>query len=382
MVMHLTEQLAQEIVDRTMSILPYNINVMDDEGKIIGSGDRKRLLTKHEGACEVLRRRQTIEIGRDDTLHWDGVREGMNLPILFQGEILGVVGITGDPEEIRGYGELVKMTTEMIIEQAFLQKQIQLDERIKEEFVHQLINGKDLDENLFYEKAKSLQVDLTIPRVVLLIKGVMKELEQTRKLQLMINDIIDEDDLSVTTYTGEVVIVKKVYVENDQWKKERTLNTLKIWLSQLKKVDSLIKIAIGDHYPIVQLYQSFIEAKETMVVGEKLAPEQAIFDFDEFAIYVFMNKLAKEIDNNPFLALINKLKSDDRLGELQKTLEVYINENGKAINTAEKLFIHRNSLQYRLEKIKEVTGKDPRNHKDLFELYLSLIMNAFISGDR
>jgi carbohydrate diacid regulator len=378
MTIYLTEQLAQEIVDRTMAILPYNINVMDQEGRIIGSGDKQRISTKHEVASEVLRKKETVEIGKGDTEYWKGVKEGINLPILFQGEVLGVVGITGDLEIIRGYGELVKMTTEMIIEQAFLQRQLQLDERIKEELVHQWLNGNHLDESLFYEKAKSLQVDLLISRVVIVVKSDDHDLERKRKVELMINELIEQDDLTVTTYTGEIVIVKKVNVKDDRWEKERTLNTIRIWMTQLTKIDSTIKVAIGSYHPTFKkLYQSFIEAKETMAVGEKLAPEQKVLVYDDLSIYVFMSKLANEIENNPFFDLINRLKEEDELGELQKTLQVYINHSGKAINTSNELFIHRNSLQYRLEKIKEVTGKDPRNYKDLFELYLSLIIDTF-----
>ncbi|MCL7747965.1 sugar diacid recognition domain-containing protein [Halalkalibacter alkaliphilus] len=378
MTIYLTEQLAQEIVDRTMAILPYNINVMDQDGRIIGSGDKQRISTKHEVASEVLRKKETVEIGKGDTEYWKGVKEGINLPILFQGEVLGVVGITGDLEIIRGYGELVKMTTEMIIEQAFLQKQLQLDERIKEELVHQWLNGNHLDESLFYEKAKSLQVDLLISRVVIVVKSDDQKLERKRKVELMFNELIEQDDLIVTTYTGEIVIVKKVDVKDDRWEKERTLNTIRIWMTQLTKIDSTIKVAIGSYHPTFKkLYQSFIEAKETMVVGEKLAPEKKVLLYDDLSIYVFMSNLANEIENNPFFDLINRLKEEDELGELQKTLQVYINQSGKAINTSNELFIHRNSLQYRLEKIKEVTGKDPRNYKDLFELYLSLIIDTF-----
>ncbi|KHF39154.1 sugar diacid recognition domain-containing protein [Halalkalibacter okhensis] len=377
MTMFLTEMLAQEIVDRTMAILPYNINVMDQEGKIIGSGDRKRILTKHEVASEVLRRKEAVEIGRADMDSWNGVKEGINLPIVFQGEVVGVVGITGDPNDTRGYGQLVKMTTEMIIEQAFLQKQLQLDERIKEEFVHQLISGNHLDDHLFYEKAKSLQVDLAVPRVVIVVKSNSHEMAQNRKLELYLSKLIEDDDLIATIYTGELVIIKKVYEKDRRWERERTLQTVQMWISQLHKMDSSIKMAVGRVAAVEKLHQSFTEAKETLGVGEKLVPEQKLLLFDDFSIYVFISKLANEIETNPLAELVQRLKHEDELGDLKKTLHVYIKENGKASNTANELFIHRNSLQYRLEKIKEITGKDPRNYKELFELYLSLMMDLF-----
>ena len=66
----LTSEIAQNIVNRTMKILPYNVNVMDKEGKIIGSGDKKRLALKHEAAVEVIKKKRTIEIISEEALLW------------------------------------------------------------------------------------------------------------------------------------------------------------------------------------------------------------------------------------------------------------------------------------------------------------------------
>jgi carbohydrate diacid regulator len=54
---------------------------------------------------------------------------------------------------------------------------------------------------------------------------------------------------------------------------------------------------------------------------------------------------------------------------------VYVEENGDVNKVAGRLFIHRNTLRYRLERIAELTNKDPRNVKDLLELYLSILQN-------
>ena len=68
------------------------------------------------------------------------------------------------------------------------------------------------------------------------------------------------------------------------------------------------------------------------------------------------------------------LSEYDKNNELQNTLDTYIEENGNLNQTAKKLYIHRNTLSYRLQKIGEVTGKDPRKIKDLLELTLSKLL--------
>lgn len=117
---HLDTKMAQDIVARTMRIIDTNINVMDARGRIIGSGDRERIGELHEGALLVLSQGRVVDIDDAVARHLHGVRQGINLPLRLEGEIVGVIGLTGEPESLRKYGELVCMTAEMMLEQSRL----------------------------------------------------------------------------------------------------------------------------------------------------------------------------------------------------------------------------------------------------------------------
>ncbi len=93
----LDRALAQDIVDRAMAILPYNVNVMDYLGIIIGSGDPERLCTRHEGAQRVLANGQVVEIDSLAALRLGVVKPGVNLPLMLDHQLVGVLGITGAP---------------------------------------------------------------------------------------------------------------------------------------------------------------------------------------------------------------------------------------------------------------------------------------------
>ncbi len=71
--------------------------------------------------------------------HLHGVRQGINLPLRLEGEIVGVIGLTGEPETLRKYGELVCMTAEMMLEQSRLMHLLARDSRLREELVMNLI---------------------------------------------------------------------------------------------------------------------------------------------------------------------------------------------------------------------------------------------------
>jgi carbohydrate diacid regulator len=76
------------------------------------------------------------------------------------------------------------------------------------------------------------------------------------------------------------------------------------------------------------------------------------------------------------MELVSLMSNLDKAGnklELIQTIEAYIEENGDISSVANKLNIHRNTLNYRLERINNLTGKNPKNLLELFELLCGLI---------
>ncbi|MSE18163.1 carbohydrate diacid regulon transcriptional regulator CdaR, partial [Pantoea agglomerans] len=156
---HLDARLAQDIVARTMKIIDSNVNVMDARGRIIGSGDRERIGELHEGALLVLSQGRVVDIDEAVAKHLHGVRPGINLPLRIDGDIVGVIGLTGEPLALRHYGELVCMTAEMMLEQARLLHMLAQDSRLREELVLNLIRSDTLSPQLT-EWAQRLGIDL------------------------------------------------------------------------------------------------------------------------------------------------------------------------------------------------------------------------------
>ncbi|MBN0818798.1 carbohydrate diacid regulon transcriptional regulator CdaR, partial [Pseudomonas aeruginosa] len=86
-----------------------------------------------------------------------------------EGEIVGVIGLTGEPESLRKYGELVCMTAEMMLEQSRLMHLLAQDSRLREELVMNLIQAEEHTPAL-NEWAQRLGIDLNQPRVVAMIE--------------------------------------------------------------------------------------------------------------------------------------------------------------------------------------------------------------------
>lgn len=71
--MKLSKAIALKIVLEMMNVIPYNINVMDENGIIIGSGDNERIGNIHEGAKKAIDSKHIIEVYEDNEKMKPGV---------------------------------------------------------------------------------------------------------------------------------------------------------------------------------------------------------------------------------------------------------------------------------------------------------------------
>ena len=101
----------------------------------------------------------------------------------------------------------------------------------------------------------------------------------------------------------------------------------------------------------------------------KIKPSTSIYSYDDLKFFIHLS-----YDNKASLvSLISNLDKAGNKLELIQTIQVYVEENGDINNVANRLNIHRNTLNYRLERIKQLTGKNPKILLELFELLCGLI---------
>ena len=79
--MLVNEDLAQRIVDSTMSLVHRNVNIMNRDGMIIATGHPLRLHTFHKGAKDVIETGMVIEIYPEQLSQYPGALQGIKLPI-------------------------------------------------------------------------------------------------------------------------------------------------------------------------------------------------------------------------------------------------------------------------------------------------------------
>ena len=143
----ISKALAEKFIEQVTECTPYNVNIMDGEGIIIASRDPNRLGQYHEIAYRIIHGKEDI-VDTTKIGDYTNVRPGINMVIAPDGVREGVVGVTGEPEEIRPVALMIKMAMESMLRYEKQQETIRLRENRKERFVHLLteVEGADPEE--------------------------------------------------------------------------------------------------------------------------------------------------------------------------------------------------------------------------------------------
>ena len=110
----LTPEFAQQFIQKTVKNLPYNVNIMNHEGIIIASKDSSRIGDFHEVASAMLSgKRESGVVTKND--HYIGTKPGINMFIDHKNKHIGVICVSGEPENVQSFAGFVKTSMETML---------------------------------------------------------------------------------------------------------------------------------------------------------------------------------------------------------------------------------------------------------------------------
>lgn len=357
----LDHALAQDIVDRAMAILPCNVNVMDYLGIIIGSGEAERLYTRHEGAQLVLANSRVVEINSHTAKQLNGVRPGVNLPLMLDQKLVGVLGITGEPDQVRVYAELVRMTAEMLMEHRRQQADQQWRHQRSEDLLSRLLLG---DSALhLIDEAEQLGLQPQLPRQAVLIE-LPPQAAYAGQLAAWLNGRY-ANSWCVSCEPCLVYWCRAAGKDRDD----------ALLLEQFDEQGwPVLRMATVERSADLEsLRHACAAARDLLDYARHVQPQQKLLRLATHRLSVLFWRNRHDWLAEGVAEPVMKLQGN---GQLLDTLRAWFDYSGESQACADALGIHRNSLRYRLEKVAEVSGCDPYRTDDLLRLYLGMQMVA------
>lgn len=371
--MIISRELAQNIVDQLMDIVQRNVNIMDCNGIIIASGQPHRINTFHQGGKAAAATQNVIEIRPKDVEHFSGALPGVMWPIDIKKKIVGVVCVTGEPNEVRHTAKLLKTVTELVLEREMFLADYRSENRVKAQLVDLLFSHNPaLAMEDIHTLADMLNYKLNLPRMVILLKlePLNKEDFKASGLQNLFSARVRESVLNMIKeapfFTNEDISLfyKKHLCIIKSLPNHLPTNKLGIFTTSIvdmfNPIQSRFNIQIGIGSRTLRESQLHHSYDEALFALEFSSANQirSIYAHDILLDYLFKKK-----DNwSDSLALKEIKQRFEKINEnrdMEKTLKSLLANNLNISATANQLFIHRNTLKFRLEKLKKTTDLDP-----------------------
>ncbi len=231
-----------------------------------------------------------------------------------------------------------------------------------------------------YAKAREMHFVTDVPRVVLIIRvSQQKDMSTFDVIQNLFPD--KQKDFVFNTSETDTVLIKEL----KKGIESKDIEKLAASIVDTLNVEYYIKATVGIGTPIVNikdLANSFKEAQIALEVGKVFDTEKSIVSYDHLGIARLIYQLPTTLCEM-FLKEVFKQGSIESLDqETLFTIQSFFENNLNVSETSRGLFVHRNTLVYRLEKIRKITGLDLREFDDAIVFKVALMVKKYLQSSQ
>jgi purine catabolism regulator len=318
------------------------------------------------------------------------------LPVAVANYIYGYIVVWQTVRELTEFDFIIleQASTIMALERVKAKEIEEVKLKIRQDFFDDLLTGKITSSETVQTLSELHGLNSQYKYYCIVINFEAEEIDHyedmvARKVQLenksrkCVNSVYDHTNLA----NGEVTCFYRnnriiIMIGQSENKQPLSINEVKqyankiydILIKQIKKTTFLI--GIGRQYDTINsLHKSFSEANESIRLMQKFNDRGGISHFEDHSIYHFLDSNIKDMELEEFfMKRLGKIYEHDQLHGTSYiiTLENYFQNNLNISETAKAMFLHRNTLIYRIEKIKEILNSDLKNSEELLQIQLSL----------
>ena len=295
-------------------------------------------------------------------------------------------------EVARGYLSLVGLDGDLdamdrtVAEQGVLACAVQMsrskairetEKRLRGDLLTALLQG-DLSPHDARLWAEAMGVDLSHAHTAIRFAWDSASGPSLRRLETLVHGESARLGLSVIedTLGSEVICFCQVDPESGAPKASVLLGHAVLTGARAENPKGIARCGIGSPaHELSAWHTSFRQAGQALELSGRLALDRPLY-FPDLSVYRLLLQLEDSQDLKVFESeILGRLSEYDSGEELLRTLQAYFDHNGNLSQTADALYIHRNSLIYRMDRIADITGLDLDNPETRLAIQLALHIN-------
>lgn len=365
------------MVSLLSEISDLQVDMLDDNAVYLSSADASKIGQTDPVAAQMLSENLNE---RYHNLPGEQERVAYYIVMWHNNQKIGAFRLTGPLEKIDACKKVIQTVSSLLIEDHFYNER----ERMKASSIAIIIDEwfhltPDSDCSEFYERAKITGIDLNLPRVVVQmhIHNLQRLSNEPGKPQhntlgrladvlfnLMLNHIDRERNDYCVSAGNDFVLLLAV----------SDLKEAKKLIEQLKySIERRYAVSVFSGFsPVMTDFRTVGAGYRFAQLATRVARSQnkPFAFYDDLSMELLLSNIPPSVKQD-YVSKVYQGCTPAEIREWTNLLAVYFKCNGSLNETAKQLYLHKNTLQYKLSKIFERTGFDPRNRIDCVTLYLA-----------
>lgn len=351
----LIEERIQKLLDKIYGSIQVQIDILDMNGTIVASSEKSQI-----GTIEPFLKDRTHTEGKNSFIY----RGKTYMRFVIDKSLSYYLAVEGNDVASLNYCILIASLIEFYLKSG----NNKVD---REGFIRRVLLGQATDLE-FQEFVRNFKIEAQIRRCVFVIQTLVMQADQIYHILLKAFPRNQGDFLALID-NRTVALIKHVSEEMD----EEELIQLAAAINETVLNETSFKISIGIGRckdSVYEIRESYLEALKSIEIGSTHDPESKIYMYDSLLLERFLYEIPAEISRKYFKTIFHDDFKKILNEEMLATIEKFFENNLNLSETARQLYIHRNTLVYRLDKIQKLLGLDLRNFHDALTFKIMMML--------
>lgn len=354
----ISNQILQSTIDGLKNITRKDMSVVEKEGKVIATTE-ENMIGRQIDAIENF-----VGSQADSQL----ILGYQYFKVYDNGIPEYVIQVKGEDEDGYRIGKIAAFQIQSLL--------VAYKERYdKDNFIKNLLLDNLLLVDI-YSRAKKLHIENNIRRIVYLIET---NIDKDMNIVEIVRSIFPAKTKDFVTAVDEhsIILVKELREKETMDEIEKIAKMIADTLSTELNVKVYISIGtvVGD---LKDVSRSYKEAKMALEVGKIFESDKYIVNYEKLGIGRLIYQLPLSLCKMFIKEVLHGLTMEDFDEETLATVNKFFENNLNVSETSRQLYIHRNTLVYRLDKLQKMTGLDLRNFDDAIIFKITLMVSKYM----
>jgi len=351
-------KLFREFTNQIKDIVDGDFGIIDETGKIMASTNRNEIGHMKPDFNELFDHQNRFFVV-------DGVSY---MKVMIRSKPQYIVYITSDNKENEKLLELISLNIANM--KLFYDDKYDRTNLIKNIIIDNILPG-DIS-----QRAKELHLDYNARRVAFLIKT--EKSNDAYPPELIQNLFPDKvKDFVIELDDEQTVLIKQLRENEEEDEIEKIANTIVDTLNTELMVKAVVSVGTVAE-KITDLGRSFKEAQTAMLIGGIFESEKTVINYNKLGLGRLIYQLPTTLCRLFLKEVFQEGSLESLDAETLHTIQKFFENNLNVSETARQLYVHRNTLVYRLDKIKKITGLDLREFDDAIIFKVSMLVKRYL----